>query len=74
MTEDKVPLACCALKVKEMRVPRFGIRACSELFFWEAVKTLYGIGMLRRSVLTATVTKRNVPRRIDSSMSRYAMS
>jgi len=38
MTEDKVPLACCALKVKEMRVPRFGIRACSELFFLGSCK------------------------------------
>jgi hypothetical protein len=43
-------------------------------FFLEAEKTLDGIGMLRRSRLMATVTKRNAPRRIASSMSKYARS
>jgi saccharopine dehydrogenase-like NADP-dependent oxidoreductase len=61
--------------MKEMRVPRFGIRTGLVWnSFLEVVKMLYGIGMFRRRVLTATVTNRNVPRRIASSMSRYATS
>jgi len=60
--------------MKEMRVPIFEIRVFVWNSFLEVVKMLYGIGMFRRRVLTATVTKRNVARRMASSMSRYATS